>query len=90
VFQVGISAGRIRAAEGKPDAASSLRSVIGEATRLGFVPFQLEARLALGELEMKLGANDTGRADLKSLEKDATARNFLLIARKAHTAAAVR
>jgi hypothetical protein len=53
------------------------------ATKHGFVPEQLEARLALGEIEMKSGASDAGRARLAALEKDAQAKGFLLIARKA-------
>ena len=48
--------------------------------------YQLEADLALGETEMKAGAKDAGRVRLLALEKDATAKGFLLIARKAHTA----
>ena len=35
---------------------------------------------------MKAGARDAGRARLVALEKDATAKGFLLIARKAHDA----
>ena len=43
---------------------------------------------ALGEIEMKSGKTASGMANLKSLEKDATARGFLLIADKAKAAAA--
>jgi hypothetical protein len=36
---------------------------------------------------MKSGKTTAGRARLAALEKDATAKGFLLIARKAHAAA---
>lgn len=43
-------------------------------------------QLALGEIEMKSGKAAAGRARLEALEKDATAKGFLLIARKAAAA----
>jgi hypothetical protein len=50
------------------------------------VSYQFEIRLALGEIEMKSGQTASGAAHLKSLEKDATAKGFLLISRKAKAA----
>jgi hypothetical protein len=47
-----------------------------------------EAQLALGEIEMKLGQTDAGRTRLVTLEKDTSAKGFLLIAHKAHAATA--
>ncbi len=44
---------------------------------------QSSDRLALGEIEMKSAQTAAGRARLEALEKDATAKGFLLIARKA-------
>jgi serine/threonine protein kinase/tetratricopeptide (TPR) repeat protein len=67
-------------------AGRSLEATLAEATRLGFVPYQYEARLALGELEMNSGQTTAGRAHLTALEKDARAKGFLLIARKAAAA----
>ena len=58
------------------------------AARIGCVPCRFEARLALGEVQMKSGKTAAGRAHLTVLEKDATAKGFLLIARKARAAAA--
>ncbi len=49
----------------------------------GYVPYQLEARLALGEVETHSGHVAEGRARLASLEEDAEAKRFGLIARKA-------
>jgi len=65
---------------------AALQSVLTEADKLGFVPCYFEARLALGEVEMSAGDTSAGRARLKALEKDARAKGFLLIARKAATA----
>ncbi len=80
---IAILAARTDAASGATEAAEkSLESILTEAVRLGDVPTQLEARLALGEIEMKSGKVDSGRAGLATLEKDATAKGFLLIARK--------
>lgn len=75
---------RVRGASG--DAAGAeriLQDALAEATRAGFVTYQFEIRLALGELEMKSGRAGAGRARLLALEKDATAKGFALIAAKA-------
>jgi serine/threonine protein kinase/tetratricopeptide (TPR) repeat protein/TolB-like protein len=87
-FKMSIITARVQAAIGNQTAATkSLEATLIEASQCGFVPYQYEARLALGELEMKSGKTTAGRARLAALEKDATAKGFLLIARKAHAAA---
>jgi tetratricopeptide (TPR) repeat protein/predicted Ser/Thr protein kinase len=87
---VSIEAARIRAASGRPsdlaDAAKTLNIVLAEATKCGFAGYQFEARLSLGEMELKSGQAAAGRARLQALEKDATATRCLLIARKAAAA----
>ena len=57
-----------------------------EATKAGLVRLQFEARLALGEIELKSGASAAGRARLSALAAEATAKGFGLIARKAAAA----
>ena len=47
--------------------------------------YELESRLALGEIKMKAAEIDAGRADLAALKKDANARGYTLIALKAAT-----
>jgi tetratricopeptide (TPR) repeat protein len=85
---IAILAARVDAASGAPAAAEeSLNSTLSESVALGDVPTQLEARLALGELEMRTGKLDAGRARLAPLEKEAAAKGFLLISRKAASAA---
>jgi hypothetical protein len=51
--------------------------------RFGYLEIQLEARQALGELEFKSHHQTVGRNVLAALEKEATAKGFLLIAHKA-------
>jgi hypothetical protein len=86
-LSVAIVAARVRAAMGKPaEAMKSLANVLAEATKLGLVGLQFESRLALGETEMKSGKTAAGRARLETLQKEAEARGFGLIARKAAAA----
>ncbi len=62
------------------------KSTFTEANKLGFVQTQMEASLALGEIQTT-GPNPTaGRVVLQRLAKDARAKGFALIAKKASTA----
>jgi eukaryotic-like serine/threonine-protein kinase len=80
---------RVRAELGEEsEAEATLNAALNEATKHGFVSYESEERLALGEIQMKSGKAVAGRAHLAELEKDATAKGFVLIARKAHAAAA--
>ena len=81
-----IAAARARAALQRDDARKELEEVLAEATQLGLNQYQFEARLAIGEIEVKSGKMIEGRAHLGALEKDATAKGFLLVARKARAA----
>ncbi len=51
--------------------------------KVGSYGRQLEARLALGEIEMKSGKTAAGRARLEALEAEARTKGYKLIARKA-------
>lgn len=85
VFEVDSAYGL--AAAGDSEGAEHLAgSAFAEAHKLGFVQTQMEASLALGEIQMK-GRNQTaGRATLQQLAKEARARGFALIAKKASAA----
>ena len=88
VIGVSTTAARIHAVNGEAGEASrSLAGVLAEATRLGCGRCQLEARLALAQIEMKRSKNAAARERLVALEKDATAKGFMLIAREASAAA---
>jgi eukaryotic-like serine/threonine-protein kinase len=77
----------VEVASGKAtEAANSLRQIVSDARRTGLVPQELETRLALGEAVNKSGNHDVARALFLSLERDAKAKGFQFIARKAAAA----
>ncbi|MGA2132060.1 MAG: tetratricopeptide repeat protein [Bryobacteraceae bacterium] len=82
-----IVAARARAASGKPPdeegAIRDLQATAADAGRQGYVGYQLDARLALGQLEAQEGRSAAARGLLEKLEKDAHAANFEAIARHA-------
>jgi class 3 adenylate cyclase/tetratricopeptide (TPR) repeat protein len=86
-FEFAIAAAKAQSAAGKAssraEARKSLEATLSEATRTGFQAVQFEARLALGEAELESGDKSAGRRRLAALQKDATAKGFLQIARKA-------
>jgi serine/threonine protein kinase/tetratricopeptide (TPR) repeat protein len=84
---VAIAGARIAAASGDfATARKILDEALSEATKANLLFFQYDARLALGELEIKSGKAAAGRARLTTLKKDAEDKGFLLIARQAATA----
>ena len=84
---VAVTAARVRAAAGNLEerlqATSRLRQVLSDATRTGFVNHALEARLALGELEVTSGNRNDGRDHLEALLKEANEKGFGLVAQQA-------
>jgi len=85
-----ITGARVQAASGrgsdKAQTIAVLEAVVAEAAKTRMLHYEFEARLALGEIEIKSGKTATGRGSLARLEKDATAKGFRLIARKAAAA----
>ncbi|HEY6251384.1 MAG TPA: tetratricopeptide repeat protein [Candidatus Angelobacter sp.] len=63
-----------------------LQSILAEAHKFGFFELELEAQLAMGEIEMRSGRTTAGRARLAALAKAASAKDYGLIARKAAAA----
>jgi serine/threonine protein kinase/tetratricopeptide (TPR) repeat protein len=83
-LQYALTAARVAAANGKAaEALRSLQPALATATRRGFVQEQFELRLALGQIEIKSGQLAEGRRRLTVLEKDARAKGFLLVSKKA-------
>jgi eukaryotic-like serine/threonine-protein kinase len=84
---VEVVAESVRGAAGRPEDAAAaierLEALHSELAEAGFAALELEARLALGEIELAAGRLEQGRARLEALEKEASARGFGLIARKA-------
>jgi tetratricopeptide (TPR) repeat protein len=74
------------AAKDLPEAEQLARNAMVEANKLGLVRIELEASLAIGEIQMK-GKNPTlGRKRLEETGKTAHSKGFELIARKASAA----
>jgi eukaryotic-like serine/threonine-protein kinase len=79
-----VETARVDAFSGKiAEARAMLEKVVEEADRIGFVGTRLRARLAIGEIERKNGNAAKGSAALAAVNKDASARGFLLIAHDA-------
>jgi tetratricopeptide (TPR) repeat protein len=68
--------------ENSASAFRHLNSVIATAKRLGYYNFESEARLALGQLELKINSS-LGRKRLKALSAETRNRGYELVARHA-------
>jgi eukaryotic-like serine/threonine-protein kinase len=64
-------------------ARKELADVIAKSHELGYRLIELDARLALAELELKAGQAEESRAHVKAIEADAGASGYILIVRKA-------
>ncbi len=86
-----IQQARIEAASAETDkkhleaVLGRLQSVIATANRLGYYTLECDARLALGELELKINSS-AGHKHLKALASEARTRGFDLLARQAERA----
>jgi predicted negative regulator of RcsB-dependent stress response len=83
-FFVDIVSARVRASLGKhAEAEAILKRALTETKASDSVRYQLETRLALGELELKSGKLSVARSHLEALAREARAKGFTLIAKKA-------
>jgi hypothetical protein len=64
-------------------AREELATIITKSRGMGFVGIELDARLALAQIEMKTGQISAGDAHLAAIETDAKIKGYNLIARKA-------
>jgi len=92
-WRTAITAARIETAEknlAQSAAADATRkelvTIITKSRELGYLGVELDARLALAEIEMKAGQLTAGRAHLAAIEADAKAKGYNLVARKAANA----
>jgi hypothetical protein len=67
-------------------ARKELAAIIAKSRELGYQGIELDARLALAEIEMKAGQPTAGRAHLTAIAADAKAKGYILVARKAAAA----
>ncbi|HEV7506043.1 MAG TPA: winged helix-turn-helix domain-containing protein [Thermoanaerobaculia bacterium] len=83
------TAGAAARASASPVAAlDRLREAVAQADRLGFVVAGLEARLALGSLELAAGSSATGRATLEEVRRTAEKKGYKRLAQGAELALA--
>lgn len=83
-MQLNIDKARIQIASGTPtEAVTVLNRVLSQARGTGFLQYEFEARLALGEANLKSGRSTQAKADLNKLQVEATQKGFVRIARKA-------
>lgn len=92
-WRTAITAARIETAEkdvGHSAAGIATRkelaAVIAKSRELGYMGIELDARLALAEIEMKTGQTAAARAHLTEIETDAKAKGYNLIAQRVATA----
>jgi DNA-binding winged helix-turn-helix (wHTH) protein/tetratricopeptide (TPR) repeat protein len=64
-------------------AQKELSAIVTKSRELGYRGIELDARLALAEIEMKVGQTAGARAHLAAIESDARAKGFQLVTRKA-------
>lgn len=65
------------------EARKALEATLAEAAKYGYLEYQLDARLAMGEIQAKSGNVSAGRVRLANVEREAKVKGFGLIAHKA-------
>lgn len=84
-FEAMLAQARVLAASGDTfQAAAKAEAVRSEANKYGYVVYELEAHLLLGEIEVNSRNRSSGQARLSALEKDANSKGFRLVAQKAN------
>jgi eukaryotic-like serine/threonine-protein kinase len=89
-FRAEIATARLQALSGDPselpECFRRLNRLVNDAAASSFENVAFEARLVLGELELRAGNSSLGRMRLAALEKDCIKSGTLLIARNASSA----
>ena len=68
------------------EALKILENAHSQAAQSGYLFYTLESGLAAGEIEISSGQTTGGRSRLQAIQKEASGKSFLLIARKAQAA----
>ncbi len=89
-FEAVLADARVKAKLGKwAEAREELQSMIASARRFGYLPFEYQGRLALGEIDLWSGSA-AAVSGLNALERDARARGLLLVADQANALSQVK
>jgi ATP/maltotriose-dependent transcriptional regulator MalT len=84
LFSRSITEARVLAAKGNAtEAVRKLQGTSQRARETGLVPYHLQARLAIGQIQMASGDAGQGRGTLELLSREAQQLHYSLIARKA-------
>lgn len=84
------TAARVRMADAPAEAATTLRAVADAGTKRGYLHTAYGVRFYLAEAERRANRPQAARAGLERLQRDAAAKGYGLIARKAAAALAVK
>ena len=88
-LRASVAEAQLAAADGRPqDAIRILQTTIASARKSGYLGYQLESQLALGEVEKTSGKTTAGVSQLAVVRKQAQMKGFSLIADKAERASA--
>jgi tetratricopeptide (TPR) repeat protein/tRNA A-37 threonylcarbamoyl transferase component Bud32 len=83
-LEIEITEAKLTAAEGHPgDGARALGRTRVEAREDALIAIEFEARLALGEMQLKAGSTADAKVTLRGLSRDAGAKGFAYIAARA-------
>jgi hypothetical protein len=86
-----ITSARLKGRTGKiADASRELEGVLKDASGMKLTGYEFEARLAQAEMKFENGNASAARLQLQTLGKEAGAKGFRLIARKAASASAAK
>src|SRR5437764_976779 len=78
-FEAALASARVMTALGNTAMAErKAASVLAEARKYGYIGYEFEARLVLGEVEIRSPRRSAGQARLAALEKDASTKGFRL------------
>jgi serine/threonine protein kinase/tetratricopeptide (TPR) repeat protein len=82
-YEVALADARVKASSGKlAEARRELDATLASARKFGYRLYELQARLAIGEIEWTSGS-PSARVDLSLVEKDARTQGALLVANQA-------
>jgi eukaryotic-like serine/threonine-protein kinase len=82
-FEATLASARVLGATGRTsEALKKLDSMLTETRKYGYLAYEYQTRLALGKIEMQAGNIGAGGARLATLEREARAKGFELIAGK--------
>ncbi len=90
LLSLAITEARVSAAKSSSAALQKLQAAVQRAKEMGALSYQLQARLAIGEIQGATGAKESARPELESLIRDAHQSHYKLIARKAQALLSAR